>query len=434
MKEHPIKVLLKKRDAGQKVGIYSACTAHPLALEAVIEAARDTDTYALIEATANQVDQFGGYTGMTPQQFADFVKGIAQKAGLPAERLILGGDHLGPLVWHDLPEAEAMANAADLIRAYVQAGFTKIHLDTSMRLGDDDPDAPLSDETIARRAAQLAAVAEKTGAKPVYVIGSEVPIPGGAHDNEETVSITTPEHFVQTYEAFKDAFSACGLDDAFDRIVAVVVQPGVEFSDATISDYDREKARPLTAELDNYPGVVFEGHSTDYQMPGRLRQMVEDGVAILKVGPALTFALREALFALNGIEEEVLSQSPRREMAPSKLKEVLLDTMWADPTSWKDHYHSTDAKELEHQMLYSLSDRCRYYLPYPSVREAQDRLIENLDTIGIPDDVLQKHLPTQYRRVKEGTLPLTARAIIKDHIKDRIADYLFAIGSQNLNG
>ena len=464
---HPLQTMLQRRAHGEKVGVTCACTAHPIAIEACIEVARDTDTYALIEATANQVDQYGGYTGLTPADFAQRVRDIAENAGLPAERLILGGDHLGPLVWSDLPETEAMARAEELVRAYVQAGFTKIHLDTSMRLADDDPDEPLTDETIARRSARLALVAEETfnadfdgdrmaqstddsnadfdgermaqdgtssnadfdGVRmaPVYVIGSEVPIPGGAHDNEETVSVTTPEHFAQTYEAFEKTFAERGLEDAFERIVAVVVQPGVEFSDATITDYNRDKASALCARLAPYPTIVFEGHSTDYQMPGRLRQMVEDGIAILKVGPALTFALRQALFALSDIEDELLKDDTTH--TPSDFKNVLLDAMWADPKYWKDHYHNTDEVELNHQMLYSLSDRCRYYLSDENVRASLARLIENIDSLDIPLDLLKQHLPQQYRNVKEGNVPLSASALVKDHIKERIADYLFAIGS-----
>ena len=49
------------------------------------------------------------------------------------------------------------------------------------------------------------------------------------------------------------------------------------------------------------PGLVFEAHSTDYQPPESLSRLVIDGFAILKVGPGLTFALREALYALDEI-------------------------------------------------------------------------------------------------------------------------------------
>ena len=438
---HPLQDLIRQRVSGDSVGIYSACTAHPLAIEAVIESARDSDTYALIEATANQVDQFGGYTGMVPAQFAEFVRAKAREAGLEEQRLVLGGDHLGPLVWSDRKEAEAMALAEELVRAYVDAGFTKIHIDTTMKLADDPADEPLSDEVIAKRAARLVAACEgayqalvarsasvdgePVPLAPVYVIGSEVPIPGGAFDNEEFLSVTTPEHFEQTYRAFQEQFTSLGLDDTLERIVAVVVQPGVEFSDATVTAYDRKAAADLTAQLGKHKSIVFEGHSTDYQTREHLKQMVEDGVAILKVGPALTFALREALFALSCIEDELVAEDFTHTYLASNFKDVLLSTMRGDPTHWKNHYHGTD-DEIEEKLKYSLSDRCRYYLADVEVADAIDTLVKNVDSIGVVLPLLHHYMPAQYRRVCNDELPMSATALIKDHIKDRIADYIYA--------
>jgi D-tagatose-1,6-bisphosphate aldolase subunit GatZ/KbaZ len=42
------------------------------------------------------VDQFGGYTGMTPADFRGFVCQLADSLDFPQSQLILGGDHLGP--------------------------------------------------------------------------------------------------------------------------------------------------------------------------------------------------------------------------------------------------------------------------------------------------------------------------------------------------
>ena len=40
------------------------------------------------------------------------------------------------------------------------------------------------------------------------------------------------------------------------------------------------KAKELAAAIKEIPDLVFEGHSTDYQTKIKLREMVEDGVAI----------------------------------------------------------------------------------------------------------------------------------------------------------
>ena len=81
--------------------------------------------------------------------------GMAKELGVSEELVILGGDHLGPLTWSGEPEAEAMEKSEELVRAYVKAGFTKIHLDTSMKLADDAKDEMLATEVIARRGVRL---------------------------------------------------------------------------------------------------------------------------------------------------------------------------------------------------------------------------------------------------------------------------------------
>ena len=91
--------ILARHRGGEAVGITSVCSASPLVLRAACEQAAADEAAVLIEATSNQVDQFGGYTGMTPAGFRDLVGDIADRAGLPRDRVVLGGDHLGPNVW-----------------------------------------------------------------------------------------------------------------------------------------------------------------------------------------------------------------------------------------------------------------------------------------------------------------------------------------------
>lgn len=313
--QNPLSELLQKRGQNREMGLYSCCSANEYVIRAALRRAKDRDTVVLVEATANQVNQNGGYTGMTPVAFRAFLNRLAEEENFPIDKLFCGGDHLGPLTWTHLPEAEAMKNAGELIRSYVLAGFSKIHIDTSMRLADDAPNERLSDVVIAHRGAQLCRIAEEAFAQysawhpeapaPVYIIGSEVPIPGGAQENEDSVTVTAPEDCEATLSTFRAAFCSNHLEAAWERVVAIVVQPGVEFADESVIEYDRTAAHSLTEHLKRHPNLVFEGHSTDYQPRQCLRKMVEDGIAILKVGPALTFALREGLFALEQIEREL---------------------------------------------------------------------------------------------------------------------------------
>ena len=111
--------LIGRHMGGESVGIYSVCSAHPSVLRACVLQARADGVPLLIEATSNQVNQYGGYTGMKPTDFAAFVVRLAAEMGFPRERIILGGDHLGPNAWQNECAADAMAKAADMVRSYV---------------------------------------------------------------------------------------------------------------------------------------------------------------------------------------------------------------------------------------------------------------------------------------------------------------------------
>ena len=182
--------------------------------------------------------------------------------------------------------------------AYVKAGFRKIHLDTSMGcLGE--PSA-LDDYATATRAARLAKVAEVTAKlcdlpSPLYVIGTEVPPPGGADHLISSIQPTSSEAARRTIEVHHRAFLEEGLAQAFDRVIGLVVQPGVEFGNHNVITYDPSNTTQLVTVLKDNPQFVFEAHSTDYQGLKPLSQLVNDGFAILKVGPELTFVLRETL-------------------------------------------------------------------------------------------------------------------------------------------
>lgn len=432
MKTHPLVQMMQRRKEGVPCGIPSYCSANKFVLEAALRRAKETGDPVLIEATANQVNQFGGYTGMKPKDFYSLVRQMAADAGLPEEQLILGGDHLGPLTWQHLPEAEAMELAKALVYEYARAGFTKIHLDTSMKL-HCDPEGPLSVHTVARRGAVLYREAMRgysdlleenpQAVRPVFVIGSEVPIPGGAQENEDAVAVTRPEDCEAALAEFKRAFDAQNLTGAWERVVALVVQPGVEFADESVVEYDRDAAKALATWLKTHPNLVFEGHSTDYQPKERLRQMAEDGIAILKVGPALTFALREGLFALERIEQELYTV---RDFPLSHFRAALEQAMLEDESQWRKYYHGSTAQK-RYARAFSYSDRARYYLTSEKVKAATSALLANLDAAGIPMALLSQYLPSQYAKAHEGRLSLRAQDLLIDRVGDCIDDYLYAV-------
>lgn len=421
----PIQQVVKAHRRGESVGLYSVCCSHPIVLSAAMRVAQQYDTLLLIESTSNQVDQFGGYTGMNPAQFRDYVHTLARECGFPEDRLVLGGDHLGPNAWQAFPAAEAMHHAETLIAAYASAGFHKIHLDCSMRCADDP--ATLDDTIVAARSARLAAVAESVAkaagnAPPVYVIGTEVPVPGGESALAEAGAPTLPQAAARTLAIHHRAFLDAKLHDAWRRVIAMVVQPGVDFDHSHVQHYDAAQATALSVFVANQPGLVFEAHSTDYQRESGLHEMVRDHFAILKVGPAATFALREGLLALCRIEDELVAQE-----SASRLMQVLDDVMLAKPEHWHKHYPgSSDEQRLMRR--YGLSDRCRYYWNEPEVVTAVERLCANLDATGIALPLLSQYLPEQYLDVLQGQLAIRARDLLEHKVGRVLAQYARACG------
>jgi D-tagatose-1,6-bisphosphate aldolase subunit GatZ/KbaZ len=413
---------LATRKLGIAAGIYSVCSAHPWVIRAAAEQAVADGSLLLVEATSNQVNQFGGYTGMRPAAFRSFVTEHAKAADLAPEKLILGGDHLGPNPWRALRATEAMARAESMVSEYVQAGFTKIHLDASMACGGDP--ARLSDEVVAQRTVQLCKAAERahtSGDRPVYVIGTEVPVPGGATHAVQELEATSVSAAEYTLAVHKRAFEEQGLARVWPRVIALVVQPGVEFDHDAVIAYDRRKAMALVDWLRTQPEeIVFEAHSTDYQLPQAYVELVEDGFAILKVGPALTFAMREALGALEDMESQLIPEAQR-----SFLSNTIEETMLREPGDWMPYYGGS-AAEQKLLRLYSYSDRIRYYWHRPEIATAVARLISNLSPVTIPESMLSRYLPAQYLRLRKKEMAGDPASLVVDKIRDVLRNYAAA--------
>ena len=421
-----MKDIISRHKAGEHIGICSVCSAHPLVIEAALRFDLHTNNKVLIEATSNQVNQFGGYTGMQPADFRDFVNKIAREVGFPSERIILGGDHLGPNCWQGEPAAEAMEKSVDLIKAYVAAGFSKIHLDASMSCADDP--VPLNPAVVAERAARLCQAAEETATDEqkrhlTYVIGTEVPVPGGEASTIGSVHVTRAQDAATTLETHEAAFRNLGLNAALDRVIAIVVQPGVEFDHTQIIHYQPEAAKALSAWIESTP-MVYEAHSTDYQSRQAYRALVRDHYAILKVGPALTFALREAIFALAQMENELVAPESR-----SRVMEVIDEVMLNEPGYWQKYYRPTWSQAMV-DIHFSLSDRIRYYWPHPRIRQSVEKLIANLTETKLPLGLISQYMPVQFERLSLNELAAVPHDLILDKIQDVLRAYRYGCSSE----
>jgi D-tagatose-bisphosphate aldolase class II non-catalytic subunit len=392
-----LRAVVRDNRAGLRRALPSWCTAHPDTLTAIFRAHADGGDPVLIEATCNQVNQEGGYTGMTPAKFRTFVERLA---GIDADRLILGGDHLGPNPWRGLPAREAMLRACDLVRAFVDAGFVKIHLDASMRCADDEQ---LSAATIAERTAALCWAAEAGGRGPdlAYVIGTEVPIPGGEAEPINALVITRGANVRHTINLHREAFDSRGVGAAMSRVIAIVVQPGVDFGNSHVVQFDPAGAADLMVALNDFPEIVFEGHSTDFQTLRSLSNLVACGFGFVKVGPELTFAFREAMFAMASIEGGF------KGLGDSNIVRAVERAMDENPGSWRSYIPAGPSERVDR--LFGLSDRVRYYWPYRAVAGAVTDLKTRTDSAQISPGLVSQFAGRLDD--SDGTLSLSERLV-----------------------
>jgi D-tagatose-bisphosphate aldolase class II non-catalytic subunit len=411
-----LRQIIARNRAGEAIAIPSVCTAHPDALEASLTLAEALDQPIVVEATSNQVNQHGGYTGLKPADFISFVRDIAQKSHVAHERILFGGDHLGPQAWRKLPADEAMTKAHRMVADYAAAGFTKIHLDCSEGCAGEP--AQLPDAITATRSAALAATALQHAPDPnelLFVIGTEVPPPGGARtDDHGDIPPTTPHSAKATLDAHAEAFTAANIP--LDLIGGLVVQPGVEFSPMEVHHLPLARDPGLLTALKDWPNLCLEAHSTDYQHPEAYPRLAQLGFAFQKVGPALTFAWREALYALDTIRaQNGWSTGP-------SLPDVMEEVMLANPAHWQAHIHGTDQRLQRH---FGLADRIRYYWPDPKAQAAVQRLFKDLEDKRLPDPLLLAHFrDTEIATARASHYPLP-RALALARVQTTLRPYFF---------
>jgi len=364
-----------RQDSTTLASTPSVCSAHPDVLLASLLLARQHGQVLLIEATSNQVNQFGGYTGMQPADFITYVHGICAKHGIARELVLFGGDHLGPQVWRDQSTEHAMKHASDLVASYVKAGFNKIHLDCSEGCAGEP--AQVGDDVSAERAAILASVCEQVSHAPQnlsYIVGTEVPAPGGARAEEGQMAVipTSAANASRTIRCHRQAFEQHGLNAAWERVAALVVQPGLEFAPDSVHHFDLQSPDMLSGVLDDYAHLAFEAHSTDYQRPAVFAELARRHFTVLKVGPALTFSYRQAIYALDQMAGWLAPVETRTSVAA--VMEVLMHDA---PEHWRKHY-SGNAQTLHLLRHFSYADRIRYYWGHPAARRAVQLLLQVL--------------------------------------------------------
>jgi D-tagatose-1,6-bisphosphate aldolase subunit GatZ/KbaZ len=139
----------------------------------------------------------------------------------------------------------------------------------------------------------------------------------------------------------------------------------------------------------------------------------------------LTFAFREAVFALSAIEQELLAGGKSQRL--SRLREALDQAMLREPAYWRSYYKG-DESQLRISRAYSYSDRCRYYWHEISVQAEIERLIENLTARPAPLTLISQYLPLEYEAIRAEQIENQPGAIIRHHIQIVLRSYAVACG------
>ncbi|MCK7507635.1 MAG: class II D-tagatose-bisphosphate aldolase, non-catalytic subunit [Desulfobacterales bacterium] len=297
-------------------GMFAVCSARREVLEAAIALARDHGEPLLVEATANQVNQFGGYTGMTPRQFASSSGRHGRRHGLPAGKPAAGGRSPGavrvakragrPRPWPRQPSWPANA---------WQPVSTNCTWTPAFGCSDDPPQGlPL--EIAAERTAALCQAAETAAERlsgrrqrPLLChrrrgpdSGRHLGEPGG--DPGHAGRGTWLKFIALTESRFQEAGLSGGVGAAArgDRPARRRVR---KFQRRPLRARKGPRALGLSSESAGDHDLRDSLHRLpDARVPGTHGRAIIS--SLLKAGPCLTNAFREAVFALEEIEAEHL--------------------------------------------------------------------------------------------------------------------------------
>ncbi|MDR3473889.1 MAG: class II D-tagatose-bisphosphate aldolase, non-catalytic subunit [Devosia sp.] len=379
--------------AGVPLGLPAYCTAHPETLRAILRCYADDYEPLLIEVDAAAVNLGGGYAGMTPGGFRNFIEIMAAGEGVDPARLILGAARVGTGLWKTEPVASAMTSAAALIRAYVEAGFVKLHLDASSACADDETVSP---ENVAGRTAALcwAAEAAAQGRPVLYALG-------GASSARAPGTPATPAEARQLFDLHQQAFGSAGIGTAFERVIALVLESGAGYTNAAVLPFLPGPLAGLAQMLPSPPSdAVFQAPATDYQDEAALRALVAAHFAILEVGPELANAFGRAVVAMAHLEAHL-------SVRVSDVLAVIEKEMLRDPAGWQDQIPDDDRAAA--MRLFGLTGPLRAYWARPPIAAALQRLFANIDAARPEAGLLAQYAPPASRL--PDRLPLSQRII-----------------------
>ena len=344
----------------QNLSYPSFCTGNESVINSAILFCKIYKLPLIIESTASQVNQYGGYTNKTPRKFSQMIQKMCKKNNYPFSKIILGADHLGPYPWKNYKNKVALKNSKYLLANVLKNNYKKIHIDTSYQLLEDK----LFDKNLFfSRSIDLIKKIIKQKKFFFISVGTEVPPPGEEYKKNYKTSL---DEFKLESKSYLKFFKSQNFNYTF----AMVIEPGMGFNNTKIKT-------PKIKYLDKFKlyskqnKFFFEAHSCDYQNIKVLKQLVKKNFKFLKVGPELTYNFSKVIFNMEMIEKKHFNKV-------SNIKKKIITIMRKNNRYWHEHYPSNISnKELISHKL----DRIRYYWNYKNVIKSLKILKQNINTL-----------------------------------------------------
>ena len=346
-----------------KHSLPSFCSSNFDVLKSIMIFAKYQNFPVLIESTSNQVNQYGGYSGLKPFQFEKKIRRLAKFIKLNNKSLMIGGDHLGPLPWKDLDEATAMKNSKKLVKDCLKAKYEKIHIDTAIICRGEKK---IDRHTVIQRCDEILSVFSKKDFDNVFlVIGTEVPFAGGGHAIKSSPT---------TFESIKEEIDLYSTILKKKKKFALVIEPGIGFGNFSVIQAKLKNfgKRLIFSKKNNF---VYEAHSSDYQKISSLKKLVKNNFKFLKIGPELTYFYAKSIFKMEEFEKKSYKNNF------SNIKNIILKEMKNNNSYWIDYYKAKK-KKLDNLKFNSYLDRLRYYWSSKNILNSKKKLFININKIN----------------------------------------------------
>jgi D-tagatose-1,6-bisphosphate aldolase subunit GatZ/KbaZ len=287
--------IIQLRRQGVQVTLLAACPNSAAVLAAAVKVAADNNMPMLFAATLNQVDRDGSYTGWTPGQFVQEIRGYAAKYGWGGP-LYPCLDHGGPWLkdLHTLARLsldQTMNEVKQSLVACLEAGYALLHIDPTVDRALP-PGQPVPIDIVITRTIELIEHAERArtrmGLPPVsYEVGTEE-VHGGLVD---------PDSFRYFIQGLRQGLILRGLESAWPCFIVARVGTDLHttFFDPKSADWLFNVVAPL--------GSLIKGHYTDWV--ANPADYPATGMGGANIGPEFTAEEYQSLADLCAKEEDL---------------------------------------------------------------------------------------------------------------------------------